>query len=560
MMDTDKKIIEDLLQKQKLKDEHINIIQNYLVGKTVLYQERCLKKIADRCDLTVTVLRKDLQKRETNVSEEEKRINSTKAPYGSFELTADVANALLSLRCGSGSSQIVTIMEQFIDKHPIYFDTKTKLWWIWNDYDLRWELGCDIEIMRIFKNKYGFVEWVDAKLKNQMLTALQTVAEKKPKDLPVEWIQFKDVAINFKTGETMIPTPEYFFTNPIVWNLGECEETPTLDKFFEDWVGKENLQAMYEIVSYCLLRSYPIGRIFFFVGSGANGKTTFLKVISKFIGTDNRTSSELERLKESRFESAKLMNRLLCEIGETSINYIDNTAILKALTGETPIPAEIKNSKGLFEFVNFAKIIISTNNLPITSDISDGFFRRTFVLDFPNKFAEKMDLIKTVPDKEFENLGRKCIRLLKELIERGKFDIEGDFDERKLTYEKLSNPLIDFIHTFYKEDPDGFVLKTDFKTKFQKYLQKIKHYKRFTSRDINEVIKHMGLEQIKKRTDTYDSNPRWGIHGLTERTDNDEPKDKSSEKLLEDYVPQVPNVPYMSTPFTIYKSESGNMS
>jgi len=49
---------------------------------------------------------------------------------------------------------------------------------------------------------------------------------------------------------------------------------------------------------------------------------------------------------------------------------------------------EYKN-KNPFDEVNYAKILIATNNLPATADKTLGFYRRWIIIDFPNRFQKK---------------------------------------------------------------------------------------------------------------------------------------------------------------------------
>ncbi len=87
-----------------------------------------------------------------------------------------------------------------------------------------------------------------------------------------------------------------------------------MDRIFEEWVGKKNIQQLYEILAYSLIPDYPIHRIFCFIGSGLNGKSCFLNLLRKFIGTKNCCSTELDTLISSRFEVTRLHKKLVCQM------------------------------------------------------------------------------------------------------------------------------------------------------------------------------------------------------------------------------------------------------
>jgi putative DNA primase/helicase len=233
-----------------------------------------------------------------------------------------------------------------------------------------------------------------------------------------------------------------------------------MDRIFEEWVGKDNVRKLYEIIAYCLLPSYPLHRIFCFIGGGMNGKSCFLNLLRKFVGCNNCCSTELDTLLKSRFEVTRLHKKLVCQMGETDFNEMSKTSILKKLTGGDLIGFEYKN-KDPFEEENYAKILIATNNLPSTTDKTIGFYRRWVIIKFNNEFTEGKDIIKTIPIKEYGNLARMVVEILPELYETGKFVNEGTIEERKQNYIMNSNPLPFFLQKLceIKEQGTGNYIK-----------------------------------------------------------------------------------------------------
>ncbi|MBY9021986.1 MAG: hypothetical protein KGD67_13100, partial [Candidatus Lokiarchaeota archaeon] len=168
-----------------------------------------------------------------------------------------------------------------------------------------------------------------------------------------------------------------------------------------------------------------IHRLFCFIGEGLNGKSKFLKLLTNFVGEENVTSTELDTLLTSRFEITRLHKRLVCQMGETDFSEMKKTSILKKLSGGDLIGFEYKN-KNPFEEHNYAKIIIATNNLPTTTDKTIGFYRRWLILDFPNQFSEKKNILEDIPEEEYQSLAVKCLGILKDLISKREFHNEGD--------------------------------------------------------------------------------------------------------------------------------------
>lgn len=366
----------------------------------------------------------------------------------------------------------LSIAKEFIKHHPVYYDSG-KNWWIWN-----WEKHCyvltdETDILNSVDKKTEAPK-VSSKIKNDILEALRRVGrQNKPKEFKNTWVQFDKKIIDFKTGGEFDASPEYFSTNPISWTVGEDEETPTIDRLFKEWVGEDNISALYQILSYCLIQDYPIHSIFCFFGEGLNGKSCFLRILKKFLGQENCCSTELELLLSSRFEMTRLHKKLACLMTETNFEEIGNTSIIKKLTGQDLIGFEYKN-KNLFDDVNYAKILISTNNLPPTMDKTIGFYRRWIIIDFPNRFKEGHDVVQDIPETEYKNLAKKSIRILKELIELGKFHNSGEIEDRIKRYEDRSNPFDKFFKDNVIEDYEGFIGKTEFKRRLEEWCKENK--------------------------------------------------------------------------------------
>lgn len=391
----------------------------------------------------------------------------------------------------------INLAEQFIKIQPIFFDN-AKIWWTWNFQTYCWKMIDETDLLNLVDDslKIG-LNTVNSAIKNQIIEALKRISRKnKPKEPKKTWIQFKNKIIDYETGEEFEATPEYFITNPIPWELGNSEETPTFDKLFREWVGEEYVPTLYEIIAFCLSSDYFLHRIFCFIGSGSNGKSTLINIMLKFLGSKNVTSTELDILLRSNFETAKLHKKLACMMTETNFNWLDKTSMLKKLTGQDLIGFEYKN-KDLFDAHNYAKILVATNSLPRTSDKTKGFYRRWLIVEFPNEFTEKKDILKEIPEEEYNSLARKSIRILKELSQRRSFTNEGTIEERTANYEDKSNPLAKFIERYCETEPDYEVLGIEFQKKYLEYLKE-KGLRRQSAKEIHHQLRDETYEVVRK--------------------------------------------------------------
>ena len=391
--------------------------------------------------------------------------------------------------------------ERFIKTQPIFYD-KSGLWWLWNNNRKCWEMKDEIDISNCLYLSLGF-DTTNAKERAEILQALKQIGRlSAPKPIPTNWIQFKDTFFDIKTGEEISVTSDYFAINPIPYKLHSEKHllTPMMDNLFEEWVGKEYVKTLYEIIAYCLIPDYPIHRLFCFIGSGLNGKGCFLRLLKKFIGIENCCATELDSLLNSRFEVTRLHKKLVCVMGETNFNEMSKTSILKKLTGQDLIGFEYKN-KNPFDDINYAKIIIATNSLPATTDKTDGFYRRWMIIDFPNQFSEKEDVLDRIPEEEYECLAVKCVTLIMpDLLKNRQFHNEGTIIERKEKYESKSNFLEEFIKTNTDEDFNGYITKAEFYKRFISWCKENRH-RELSETSVGMFMKKINISESKKYFD-----------------------------------------------------------
>ena len=391
--------------------------------------------------------------------------------------------------------KIISWKENNIPVMPLYYD-KACIWWRWNSGKFLWEMIDEVDLM-------NYVTWsspantINSKERSEIIQAFKQVARaNQPIEAKTSWIQFGDEVVDLETGDRFTASSCYFLTNPLPFKLGKSEDTPNIDRIFSEWVGEDNVLLLKEIIAYCMIRDYPIHRIFCFIGSGLNGKSKYLEFLRRFIGGYNVCATELDTLLNSRFEVTRLHKKLVCQMGETNFNEMNKTSLLKKLSGDDLINFEYKN-KNPFEDKNSAKILIATNNLPTTTDKTKGFYRRWIIVDFPNEFSEKKDILSEIPEAEYNNLGNQLIRILMDLLKKREFHNEGSIDERMAKYESKSN----FLETFLKDstirDDDSYITKSDFSKKFISWCKENRH-REMSETSIGISMKKLGISSSRK--------------------------------------------------------------
>ena len=158
----------------------------------------------------------------------------------------------------TGTKNALEWAECFVKKKGIYFDN-IKIWWCWDAVIFAHKQLDKTDLFVTIQEEYKIPLIINPRFEKAAIDALQIMGRKnKPKELSVEWVQFKDTVVNVLTGETIKANKDLLLTNPIPWAIGESEDTPTIDKMFGAWVGNDNIQILHEINAYALLRDYLI--------------------------------------------------------------------------------------------------------------------------------------------------------------------------------------------------------------------------------------------------------------------------------------------------------------
>lgn len=385
---------------------------------------------------------------------------------------------------------------------------KFKRLWVYNSSSGLWQDNGEVSLDSILRKeilnkeqhiKDYYVQEIIKDVKGLTFTD-EEISEPKPYLIP-----FNDKIYNLISGTFIDYSPEYFFVNKLPIKIGtdNCK-CPTIDKIFEDMVGTENKVLLYELIGYCLLRDNPAQKIFMIYGGGSNGKTTFSEILEKLIGKDNISSVNLKDFKYNyRFSPGQLFGKLANFSGEIEEDFIKDTSVIKQLTGNDLIKCERK-FKEPFLFRNYAKMFVFTNNIPSSSDKTKAFYRRVLLIKFPNEFEKGKNMIErivdTIPDEEFEGLAKKCVNTLKDLKAKN-FIFNGEDSIEKVTreYERLSNPLSNFIKEHTVDDPNTSIAIADFKEKFHSY-QRSEKMSAWSARRINNYMKEEGYAYMTATT------------------------------------------------------------
>lgn len=314
--------------------------------------------------------------------------------------------------------------------------------------------------------------------------------------------------LNTNQLEQFTPTNLITVKSPVTYNPNT--DCPNIKRFFADVLNPDDIIAIEEFFGYCLLRNYPIQKSFMLVGSGGNGKSTLLTLLKTFLGVENVTSLSLQELEDNHFAGANLLGKLANIYADLPPKALASTGKIKMLTGGDIITAE-KKFGGFVSFINYAKMIFSTNQMPMSYDDTDAFYRRWVIVNFPHSFDETKGkgLINTLTTpEELSGLLNVALCGLQRLLDNGRFSNQKQIDEVREQYVRMSDSIQGFIWDCLDQNFDNFIEKKELYTIYGKYCKSrslpISSEKRFFTRfPMMCKVEEFRPEVDKKRVQAY---------------------------------------------------------
>lgn len=288
-------------------------------------------------------------------------------------------------------------------------------------------------------------------------------------------IHVENGLLDLETRELREFNSKVFSTTKIPVEYNPEARCPKIMKFLEETLMPDDVNTIVELIGYCLIRDYPIHRAFMFTGSGANGKSTLIELIRRFLGEENTSSVGLKELTEQRFATADLFGKLANLHADLPSDAMKKTGPFKMATGMDTLRAE-KKYKDSFQFRNTAKMIFSANKVPAATDDTVAFYRRWKIIEFPHTFtgsdADPNILEKITTSEELSGLLNIALDAVERLLERGEFYKSEKIEERKRRYIRASNPVQAFVEDKVEREANSYLVFRDLYNEYKKYCNK----------------------------------------------------------------------------------------
>ncbi|MGM0338702.1 phage/plasmid primase, P4 family [Enterococcus sp. AZ007] len=340
-----------------------------------------------------------------------------------------------------------------------------------------------------------------------------------------ELVVFRNGTYNILTGGMKENDPRDYILNAYDYDLITTgQPTPLTDALFVGLVG-ENALFLKQYLGYMFYRSHaPAQEMLFLKGNGGEGKSTFISYISNhLLGSDNYSAVTPQDLANDRFQVIELLGKAANISADIKDDFIEDSSILKRLTGGDPVYAQFKGIQG-FKILSYAKMLYSANKLPKFKDSTDGFSDRLAVVPFINGNQRKegatfwkdhnMDLI----EKEAPAFAFACIQEFKKVFDGKKvqFTKTDSMEKEKTKWAFDNNHIAEFIIESTEinlEDPRGEIA-TKVHKEYQRFCKDNGYFPK-TATAMREYLETLGVPKIRGRNGFSDGGSnQWRYKGL----------------------------------------------
>ena len=270
-------------------------------------------------------------------------------------------------------------------------------------------------------------------------------------------------------------SPDYPICNvlPVTFNPYAYDEAT--DRWLDSYCqGDDGMRAnLEEGFALCIYRGADVQQSLWLLGDGGNGKSTYINVLSKFVGKGNYSTIDMDDLR-GRFNLPEMVGKL-ANIGDDQlVSRIDagSCKVFKKAVVGSELEVEQKHQPR-YKVRPYCAFVFSLNKFPQLADTSDGMLDRLHVVNFSRRFrftGEQVNRMEDVLDNEQSRsyLLNLALKRLPDLVRRGgltptafsrkqRREIELDsnsvsaFANECLTFENVVNKERDEIYRDYAD-------------------------------------------------------------------------------------------------------------
>lgn len=221
-----------------------------------------------------------------------------------------------------------------------------------------------------------------------------------------DWIQSRSGMINFRNGVLTYSSDNGgtisfreghdchtdFFIQSLPFDYDPSAHSASFEEYLANLGGdKEWNECLLQWLGFFVLgpapsETYP--EALCLLGSGGNGKSTFVNLIEILLGEENSTAIPFSELNNDRFLDSMLGKMLLICEEVSSFSDQNVWSEFRRISSGSFLQANPKYEKP-FKFKNAARVIMTANEIPKGAETNEGNLRRMHFVKFEKSFTSE---------------------------------------------------------------------------------------------------------------------------------------------------------------------------
>ena len=227
-----------------------------------------------------------------------------------------------------------------------------------------------------------------------------------------------------------------------------------------------------EMMALCFIPASVVEKAFMHTGTGSNGKSVILNILTDILGIENITAKPIHSFEHNRFAGADLEGKAANISADVGKKGIRDTELIKKLIGGDPIDCEQK-FKGSYAMRPHATLIFSANELPEVDDSSDGFARKFELIRWDHQWygTDRDHTVKTIRHDpgELSGILNLLIPIMLRLLRTHTLRYESTVEMTRNEWVRESDSIAKFVEGNITRENDAILTKEYVYAAYVKY-------------------------------------------------------------------------------------------
>ncbi|MGM2457248.1 DNA primase family protein [Bacillus cereus group sp. BceL015] len=288
------------------------------------------------------------------------------------------------------------------------------------------------------------------------------------------YINVRNGMLSLTTFTLQPHSPEFLSTVQIPIEYDPNATAPHFMSFMKDITidDYQLISVHQELVGYWMTVETKAEKAVYYYGGGANGKSVMASIITALVGEDNVSSVPLSEFSQT-FGMENLIGKSLNIAAENEMGgKALKTENFKAIVSGDNITINIKYRPAI-SYRPYCRLVFLVNNLPDSSDVTEGYFRKIIIVPFPRTFKkeERNVELKNELLKELPGILNWAIQGLKRLRSNNyQFSECKAIKETESAYHDEQNPVREFFHSHVVQVDGSRTKQSDFYNMYSQWL------------------------------------------------------------------------------------------